>query len=110
MDINYSWGGIGQIVPDGMLHGVSVKRYNPATGKVNGGTKMQGLFGPDFAPAEYGGMRITVDKNIMQNVAQEWNKYNKLTSGQQFEYMRNLLVRSGDGLTPYIPVVVSANH
>jgi hypothetical protein len=165
--INYSWGGIGQIGPDGMLNGVSGKRYNPATGKVddgtklghlyifhenldkgvsavlfgvetcspgsenpygvshgiqsgmhdlkknrpvNGGTKMQGLFGPDFAPAEYGGMRITVDKNIMQNVAQEWNKYNKLTSEQQFEYMRNLLVRSGDGLAPYIPVVVAANH
>lgn len=42
--INYSWGGLGQIGPDGLLNGVSGKRYDPRTGKLDDGTKLGHLY------------------------------------------------------------------
>lgn len=42
--INYSWGGLGQIGPDGLLNGVSGKRYDPKTGKTDDSTKLGHLY------------------------------------------------------------------
>lgn len=42
--INYSWGGLGQIGPDGLLNGISGKRYDPKTGNADDSTKLGHLY------------------------------------------------------------------